>query len=304
TIRFYLENGVEFVLYINVTAELTSGDLSLPETDTDRAYLIVGSYIGLSTADDGAEIYYTLNGSDPRENGILYTGAILVSGTVFTIKSATLYDDVWGAVAERVFAVANASLVTLNLAATYNGSVQTIVATYPEDYTVKVLSGASAFTGAIHAGSYVLTLEIYYTGELIDSKEITFVIAKASVTVPIINGTAAKAGDLLSKIALSSAEDGIYEWVTPTTVLVKGENIVSWRFVPNYPNDYEGALSGTITVNAAAVDGGGDGGDDDNGAKIAIIVGSVVGGTALLAAAGYLAFVWLKKKKIFEKYSV
>lgn len=51
-----------------------------------------GTDITLDTRTDGAEIYYTLDGSDPAENGILYDGPIRINSDV-TIKAIAQHED-------------------------------------------------------------------------------------------------------------------------------------------------------------------------------------------------------------------
>src|SRR5699024_12153609 len=52
----------------------------------------IGTEVTLETRTDGAEIYYTLDGSDPSENGVLYDGPISIETDV-TIKTIAQKED-------------------------------------------------------------------------------------------------------------------------------------------------------------------------------------------------------------------
>jgi len=80
-----------------VTATPDSATLSAPET------------IQLNTTTDGADIYYTVNGEDPRTNGIKYNASgILVSDST-EIRAAAIKDGIWSDLSDFRYVFDNAS---------------------------------------------------------------------------------------------------------------------------------------------------------------------------------------------------
>ena len=63
--------------------------------------------VELTTEEEEASIYYTLDGSDPEENGIEYTAPIEINefGTTTTIKAATCLEGDWSNVATATYSL-------------------------------------------------------------------------------------------------------------------------------------------------------------------------------------------------------
>lgn len=94
--------------------------------------------ITLSCQTPNAEIYYTLNGGDPRNGGELYTQPITLS-TDTVIKAAALYNGNWSDVTSFWYLFAKTSGVTAFYpSGTYTGSVDVVL--YPDEpgKTIKI----------------------------------------------------------------------------------------------------------------------------------------------------------------------
>lgn len=91
TVRLVTNKGGEYspcsVYYLGIAPApaLADKEPSLPQEPVK---------VSLSTETEGAEIYYTLDGSDPRINGIFYTGPILIDKTC-TLRTVAKYNGVY-----------------------------------------------------------------------------------------------------------------------------------------------------------------------------------------------------------------
>lgn len=92
--------------------------------------------IQLSTQTANAEIYYTLNGSDPLTNGILYDGAITLASDV-TLRAVTFYDDTYSEISSYYYIFPSADdfgITAFYPSGVYEGEVYvTLIANTPEN---------------------------------------------------------------------------------------------------------------------------------------------------------------------------
>lgn len=70
-----------------------------------------GTSVTLSTATDGASIYYTTDGTDPTSSSTLYSSPIVITATT-TLKAVAIMNGVSGLVSTATYTVAGASALT------------------------------------------------------------------------------------------------------------------------------------------------------------------------------------------------
>ena len=112
------------------TITVTYGDA--PAVEAPESSVITGTYtvdqnVELTCATEGAEIYYTIDGSDPTTSSTKYTGAIEVTQTT-TIKAIAATSDATSAIME----------VTITLPTTYNSIAELIEAAPKESVVLKL----------------------------------------------------------------------------------------------------------------------------------------------------------------------
>ncbi|MCU6761522.1 Neutral metalloprotease precursor [uncultured Roseburia sp.] len=73
-------------------AGISSDRLEGVYTDTDSGILLYNDTVSLKTSDQNAEIYYTIDGSDPSKDGIKYREPIAVTGSL-VLKACTMGKD-------------------------------------------------------------------------------------------------------------------------------------------------------------------------------------------------------------------
>ncbi len=80
--------------------------VAAPQAQPQAGEVEAGTTVELTCAAEGAVIYYTLNGSDPRNTGTAsaYTEAIAIKEAC-TLKAAAILDGVWSAVQELTYTV-------------------------------------------------------------------------------------------------------------------------------------------------------------------------------------------------------
>lgn len=103
----------EYVISPAMTAEPAGGQLDGPTDVT----------LSLEDGASGFSIYYTLNGTDPRENGRLYTDSAKVPvSSSCTLKAAACKEGGWGAVYTFQYEVAEPELVTTHPSGNYQSA--------------------------------------------------------------------------------------------------------------------------------------------------------------------------------------
>ncbi len=101
------------------------------------------------------------------------------------------------------------------------------------------------------AGEYTITATVndinYASAEI----SVTYTVTKADPTVSaVVQDKLMQEGDKLSTVGISLGEDstaGEIVWDEPDRLLEKGENVVTWSFIPADGNNYNGA-SGSVTL--------------------------------------------------------
>ena len=96
----------------DITVTYTAGSTESPAIATPTFSVEAGTQynpfsVELTTEEEEASIYYTLDGSDPEENGIEYTAPIEINefGTTTTIKAATCIEGEWSNVASATYSL-------------------------------------------------------------------------------------------------------------------------------------------------------------------------------------------------------
>lgn len=99
---------------------------------TPDSGLNVGREIALTCDTPNSEIYYTLNGGDPRDFGVLYEGPITLSDDS-VIKAVALYENEWGDVSAYwyLYTTGGSGITAFYPSGTYEGSVD--VTLMPDD---------------------------------------------------------------------------------------------------------------------------------------------------------------------------
>lgn len=84
----------EYPYTITETCSFALGQTVVPTiyTDGGNVFYLSGKVVSLSTETEGAEIHYTLDGSEPTENSKLYTGPFTIDDTT-TIKAKAFKTD-------------------------------------------------------------------------------------------------------------------------------------------------------------------------------------------------------------------
>ena len=93
-------------LTVNYSAPAAAG-VATPAFSVEAGTKYNPFNVELTTEEEEASIYYTLDGSDPEENGIEYTAPIEINefGTTTTIKAATCLEGDWSNVATATYSL-------------------------------------------------------------------------------------------------------------------------------------------------------------------------------------------------------
>lgn len=111
---------------------------TLPQASPGEGEYTGSVLVELTTKPDDAEIYYTLNGDNPKENGILYTDAINIDKDT-TVRAAAINDGVWSDVAEFKYDLntGKTSVSAYYPPGKYEGAVYVTLDTEGEEGSVK-----------------------------------------------------------------------------------------------------------------------------------------------------------------------
>ena len=95
--NFYLElygrsAGGNNIYIDNVTATVNTLATNVPVASADSGYLLKGSEITLSTAENNAPIYYTTDGTAPNSESTLYEGGIIIDDDT-VLKAVTIVNN-------------------------------------------------------------------------------------------------------------------------------------------------------------------------------------------------------------------
>ncbi len=106
--------------FTNITSSMIVNALyyaavEAPVADPEGGVYEEEIYVSLYTYTDGADIYYTLDGSDPREEGVLYTEEILISKSTVLKAYAALDGEPDSAVMVEEYIIDNTDSITLEV---------------------------------------------------------------------------------------------------------------------------------------------------------------------------------------------
>lgn len=107
-VEFSSQSNQVGISSIVITYESGSGEVvvSAPQFSPAGGTYYEAQSVTLSTATDGAAIYYTINGDEPSETSTKYEAPIAVSETT-TIKAIAIKDDVKSMVVEATYTIAD-----------------------------------------------------------------------------------------------------------------------------------------------------------------------------------------------------
>ena len=115
------------------------------------------------------------------------------------------------------------------------------------DIAVSVNNGGKV----LDAGVYTVTAEINDINYTAATAEVTFTVTQATpVAEPDVDDVILQEGYKLGNVGISVKEGGtagVIVWDEPETLLVKGDNEVTWTFTPEDTVNYT-TLSGTVTL--------------------------------------------------------
>lgn len=115
------------------------------------------------------------------------------------------------------------------------------------DIAVSVNNGGEV----LDAGVYTVTAEINDTNYTAATAEVTFTVTQATpVAEPDVDDVILQEGYKLGNVGISVKEGGtagVIVWDEPETLLVKGDNEVTWTFTPEDTVNYT-TLRGTVTL--------------------------------------------------------
>lgn len=142
-------NGNVELQPISLTEQTTSGDVVVAPTITGETPFNEVTYCKI-TAEEGAEIRYTLDGTEPTATSTLYTDSITITATT-TVKAIAIKDGKTSNVAQKVFEKAEFTEYTV---ATLNGkaddeanvklNLKNALVTYVDENKIYIREGALA----------------------------------------------------------------------------------------------------------------------------------------------------------------
>ncbi|MBO5664750.1 MAG: chitobiase/beta-hexosaminidase C-terminal domain-containing protein [Bacteroidaceae bacterium] len=135
-----------------------------PVIDPDGGEIEEETLIAITCGTDGADIYYTIDGTVPSTtNGLLYSGAFTLSDDA-TVKAVAVKEGCTDSeVVEAVFTINKTVVWATSLLSC--GCVTSSYATLYLDYAVKLPAGVKAYRGVLNSSRDVLTL--YQLGNVV-----------------------------------------------------------------------------------------------------------------------------------------
>ena len=211
------------------------------ENDAANRYTVGGEFKATDVSPDGYTATFTLTSDNYKwsNKGDEVRGI----SVIWNIAPATVTITVSDAQNEKVYD--GAALTPEELAALFvapdkigGGKVEIVV-------TVK--DGGEV----LNVGVYTVTAEINDTNYTAATAEVTFTVTQATpVAEPDVDDVILQEGYKLGNVGISVKEGGtagVIVWDEPETLLVKGDNEVTWTFTPEDTVNYT-TLSGTVTL--------------------------------------------------------
>lgn len=107
----YTQTSSKAIYIKSITIEYTAGSTEAPAVSTPEFSVENGTYYNPFTveltAEEGADIYYTLDGTEPTAESTLYSEAIAISefNTTTTIKAAAVVEGEWSNIASATYSL-------------------------------------------------------------------------------------------------------------------------------------------------------------------------------------------------------
>lgn len=211
------------------------------ENDAANRYTVGGVFKATDVSEEGYTATFTLTSDNYKwsNKGDEVRGI----SVIWNIAPATVTITVSDAQNEKVYD--GAALTPEELAALFvapdkigGGKVEIVV-------TVK--DGGEV----LNVGVYTVTAEINDTNYTAATAEVTFTVTQATpVAEPDVDDVILQEGYKLGNVGISVKEGGtagVIVWDEPETLLVKGDNEVTWTFTPEDTVNYT-TLRGTVTL--------------------------------------------------------
>lgn len=128
--------------------------------------------VTLITETQGAEIYYTIDGSDPREKGILYTGTPLTLFKDTTLRAAAKYSGIYSNVTSYYYLftkVDDFGIDAFYPPGIYEESVSVTLLLQNPDYTVRYSTDGVSFKDYVQGEILTFTEDTTVTAYAVDS---------------------------------------------------------------------------------------------------------------------------------------
>lgn len=211
------------------------------ENDAANRYTVGGEFKATDVSPDGYTATFTLTSDNYKwsNKGDEVRGI----SVIWNIAPATVTITVSDAQNEKVYD--GAALTPEELAALFVAPDK--IGGGKVDIAVSVNNGGEV----LDAGVYTVTAEINDTNYTAATAEVTFTVTQATpVAEPDVDDVILQEGYKLGNVGISVKEGGtagVIVWDEPETLLVKGDNEVTWTFTPEDTVNYT-TLSGTVTL--------------------------------------------------------
>lgn len=212
------------------------------ENDAANRYTVGGVFKATDVSADGYTATFTLV-SDNYKWAALDDEAALEISVTWNISPEEVEISASGATATKVYD--GVALTEEELKALFNAPDK--IGGGKVDIAVSVNNGGEV----LDAGVYTVTAEIKDINYTAATAEVTFTVTQATpVAEPDVDDVILQEGYKLGNVGISLAEGstaGVIVWDEPETLLVKGDNEVTWTFTPEDTVNYT-TLRGTVTL--------------------------------------------------------
>ena len=212
------------------------------ENDAANRYTVGGEFKATDVSLDGYTATFTLVSKNYKWAALNDETALEISVT-WNISPEEVEISASGATATKVYD--GVALTEEKLKALFNAPDK--IGGGKVDIAVSVNNGGKV----LDAGVYTVTAEINDINYTAATAEVTFTVTQATpVAEPDVDDVILQEGYKLGNVGISVKEGGtagVIVWDEPETLLVKGDNEVTWTFTPEDTVNYT-TLSGTVTL--------------------------------------------------------
>lgn len=210
--------------------------------DEDARYTLGGVYSATNVSADGYTATFTLVSSNYKWAALDNENILEISVT-WNISPEEVEISASGATATKVYD--GVALTEEELKALFNAPDK--IGGGKVEIAVSVNNGGEV----LNAGIYTVTAEINDINYTAEAAEVTYTVTQATpVAEPEVDDIILQEGYKLGNVGIYVKEGGtagVIVWDEPETLLVKGDNEVSWTFTPEDTANYT-TLSGTVTL--------------------------------------------------------